>query len=147
MKRILVVMILSCLMLSSFVYGEEQIVDSTVIEMIVQEVELTNERIDYYIDVHIDYSEVVLESYNEEIEFLNENFSAKTKQHFIQIASEKKDDLIDQIIDSLIAITNAEAERMFERAESFGVPVICDYILVTIDQNEVQIDPIRVVGG
>ena len=147
MKRILVVMVLSYLLLSSFVYGEEQSVDSDVLEMIVQEVELTNERIEHYIDVHVGYSEYVLESYNEDIEFLNEKFSGKTKQQFIQIATEKKDYLIDQIIDSLIAETKAEAERMFERAESFGVTVICEYTLVTIDHKEVLIDPIRVVGG
>lgn len=147
MKRILVIMVLSFLMFSSFVYGEEQSVDSDVLEMIVQEVELINERIEYYIDVHVGYSENVLESYNENIEFLDENFSGKTKQRYIQIATEKKDYLIDQIIDSLIAVTNAEAARMFERAESFGVTVICEFTIVTIDHKEVLIDPIRVVGG
>ena len=65
MKRILVVMVLSFLMFSSFVYGEEQSTDSDVLEMIVQEVELTNERIEHSIDVHVGYSEDVLESYNE----------------------------------------------------------------------------------
>ena len=64
-----------------------------------------------------------------------------------KIATEKKDYLIDQIIDSLIAVTNAEAETMFERAESFGITVICEYTLVTIDHIKVLIDPIRVVGG
>jgi len=147
MKKIVIVMILSLLTFSSIAYGEEQTVDSDIVEMIEVEVELTNERIEDYIDLHIGYSEYVIASYNEEIDFINEHYSNDMKQSMIHIATEKKDYLIDQIIDSLIKVTNAEAERMFKRAESVGVTVVCEYTVVIIDNKEVLIDPIRVVGG
>ncbi|MBI9012745.1 MAG: hypothetical protein JEZ08_10990 [Clostridiales bacterium] len=147
MKRFLMVMVLSILMLSSLVYGEEQSVDSDVLEMITHEVDVTNERIENYIEAHVNYSEGVLITYDKKIKFLNDYFSGKTRQYLTQLFTEKKDYLIDLIIDSLIKVTNAEAERMFYRAESFGVTVICDYTFVIIDTKEILIDPIRVVGG
>jgi len=147
MKKIIIVMILTLLTLSSVVYGEEQTTDSDIVEMIEVEVELTNERIEYYIDEHVSYSEYVIESYNKEIEFINEHYSNEMKHSMIHIATEKKDYLINQIINALIGVTNAEADRMFKRAESVGVTVVCEYTVVIIDNREVLIDPIRVVGG
>jgi len=140
-------MILTLLTFSGMAYGEEQTTDSDIIEMIEVEVELTNERIEYYIDEHVDYSEYVIASYNNEIEFINEHYSNEMKQSMIYNATEEKDYLINQIINSLISVTNAEAERMFKRAESVGVIVVCEYTVVIIDNKEVLIDPIRVVGG
>lgn len=58
---------------------------------------------------------------------------------------EMSEEDIDRIIDTLVMVTNYQAQSMKKRAAALGVTVECEYDLYIIGGREVLIDPLIVV--
>lgn len=98
---------------------------------------------------HKDYRQVVkeVEEINEEIEELIDQ-AVEEAQAVLKSGRNpyRINRQINRIIIRLVRRTDRMSARMVRKAARVGIVVICEYVEVTIGNQKVLVDPLRVIG-